>query len=456
MSMQSKTKTIKALFVFANSSVRDGMANPDALKQILETYIESKGVKMEIYVTYARSLSYFISNGDVKIRDHRNHRLLEKYDFVYFRKAGAVMQQMLTAALYLEDHKIPFYDHEIATTNSRNKLSQMYMMRQVGLPIPATLYCRNNRRLLRLVSTHYKGTFSFPLIAKATGGTRGDANYLVKSLRELASLVKNEKRHFLIQEFIPNDGDLRFFVAGGALRGIIGRKAVSGSHLNNTSKGGDATLVPLADMPSVVKYDAVLAAEVFGRDCAGVDIIFNKHTRAHYILEVNRAPQIEGASFEAKKAGWLVRAIRRTVRGVQASSGNSGSVKFGWLEAVYIANTLKLIAKVDTGAYSSSIHATDIVEKRGVLSCIIAGKSMHFKAYTKKRVKSSNGLSGTRYMVELPVLVGGLEYSMHVTLNDRTDMHYDMLLGRKFLRKNHIVCDVSRRYIASGKQKERL
>ncbi len=456
MSTEHNVKTIKALFVFANSSLKNGTADPQELKRILDTYIDTNNVKMEIYVTYARSLSYFISNGKVSIRDHRNHRPLEKYDFVYFRKAGAVMQQMLTAALYLENHGIPFYDREIATTNSRNKLSQMYMMQSVGLPIPKTLYCRNNRRLLRLVSSRYKDHFSFPLIAKATGGTRGDANYLVHSLEELARLVENEKRHFLIQEFIPNDGDMRFFIAGSTLRGIIYRKAVEGSHLNNTSKGGAATTMRLADMSNVVKHDAVLAAEVFGRDCAGVDVIFNKNTEAHYILEVNRAPQIEGASFEAKKAGWLVRAMRRTVRDAQVAAVGSESVVFGWLEAVYIENTLKLIAKVDTGAYSASVHATDIVEKRGILRCTIAGKSMNFEEFTKKRVKSSNGLSGTRYMVELPVKVGGQEYSMKVTLNDRTDMHYDMLLGRKFLRKNHIVCDVSRRYIASGKHKEIL
>lgn len=449
----TKPASIKALFIFADSSVKHGLADPAGLKALLETYIGTHDAKMEIYVTYARSLSFFISNDKVVIRDHRNHRALEKYDFVYFRKAGTVMQQMLTAALYLKDHGVPFFDHEIATTTSRNKLSQMYMLQRAGLPVPTTLYCRNNRRLLRLVSERYRDRLQFPLIVKATGGSRGDANYLVNSLDSLRDIVANEKRHFLIQEFIPNNGDLRFFVAGGVLSGIIGRKSADGSHLNNTSKGGEATLLNIPDMPDVVKHNAVIAAEVFGRDCAGVDIIFDKNTGDHYILEVNRAPQIEGASFENDKARWLVRSIRRVVKGVQVRTNGKETVRFGWLEAVNIADNHKVVAKIDTGAYSSSVHATMISEKNAVLECMIGQQRMTFDVFTKKRIKSSNGLSDIRYMIVLPVAVGGVEYSMNVTLTDRSDMHYDMLIGRKFLRKYHIVTDVSRRYIASGKRK---
>lgn len=451
------SKTYKVLFLFANDSVRKGLADPDALVALMREAAVEMSIDMEVFVSYARSLSFFISNNKVKIRDHRNHMNLEEYDFVYFRKAGSAMQQMLTCALYLTDHEIPFYDTEIARSSSRNKLSQMYMLQRRSVPIPKTLFCRNNRRLARLVSTRYAKDFLFPLIAKATGGTRGDANYLVKSVEELEKIVKDEKRHFIIQEFIPNEGDIRFFVAGGELYGSIKRRSVEGTHLNNTSKGGSAELMTRADFPRNVVADALQAARVFGRDCAGVDVITNKDTGKHYILEVNRAPQIEHASFEKEKAQWMVDAITKSIDNFQSAyrEGVDDEV-FGRFESVHIMTSAKaeskLVAKVDTGADSSSLHATDVVVQDDLLSCTIAGERMTFVDFTDKKVRSSNGAWQHRYLVAVPARIGETVYNIKVTLSDRSAMNYDMLIGRRFLRTHGLMVNVGRRYIASGKK----
>jgi glutathione synthase/RimK-type ligase-like ATP-grasp enzyme len=188
---------MKVLFVFTNSSVRDKRTDPARLKEIIEKAAIDKHEDMDVYITYARSISFLISNERVRIRDNRNHMNLEEYDFVYFRKAGAAMQQMQVCAHYLHDRGIPFFDTELLKANSRNKLTQMYTMQKKNLTIPKTLFCRNNRRLLRLVEKRYAEHFEFPLIAKATGGSRGDANYLVNSLEELSKVLSDEKRHFL-------------------------------------------------------------------------------------------------------------------------------------------------------------------------------------------------------------------------------------------------------------------
>lgn len=452
-------KRLKVLFLFANNSVRSGKADPQALKDLMTAAAGQLNVDMDIFVSYARSLSFLISNKKVKIRDNRNHMDLDEYDFVYFRKAGSAMQQMLTCALYLKDNNIPFYDTELAKSNSRNKLSQMYMLQRKSVPIPKTLFCRNNRRLIRLVGSRYAKDFAFPLIAKATGGTRGDANYLVKSIEELENIIKTEKRHFMIQEFIPNDGDMRFFIVNGALKGVIGRKASGDSHLNNTSKGGSADLLNRNDFSDVVVADALESALVFGRDCAGVDVIFNKDTGAHYILEVNRAPQIEHASFENEKAIWMVEAILSSIMNnhLVAKKGKDKGI-IGRFEAVKLldqeSNVIgKVIAKVDTGADSSSIHADKIKVVDGVLTCEIAGKIMSFDNFFDKKVKSSNGVLQHRYMIELVIQIGKVSYNMKVTLNDRSNMNYSMLIGRRFLKSYGLKVDVGRRYVASGKDK---
>lgn len=447
---------MKVLLVFANGSVRNKTADPELLKEILQKAAADSSVEMECFVTYARSLSFFISNESVRIRDGRNHRDLEEYDFVYFRKAGMAMQQMQVCAQYLADRGVPFYDTELLKANSRNKLSQMYMLQRKGLPIAKTLFCRNNRRLLRLVNRQYAEHFAYPLIAKATGGTRGDANYLVKDGDELARLLNDEKRHFLIQEFIPNDGDYRFFVAGGVLRGVIARRSGGDSHLNNTSKGGSAELVPIDRFSDLVRSESTYAALIFGRDCAGVDVMFDKRTGKHYFLEVNRAPQIDGSSFESEKGRWMVAAIEETVANHEPQTTHTEYADrpvIGRFEAVYLDGE-KIIAKIDTGADTSSIHCSDVRVADGILHCRINDVEREFVSYHQKSVKSSNGHTSVRYLVELPVRIGEKEYHMKVTLNDRSAMTHTMLIGRRFLRANNFFVDVTRRYIQSSKQKK--
>ncbi len=449
---------MKVLLLFSNSTVKKGRAFPDDLRDLLQNAADERGESIEFFVSYARSLSYLISNEQVKIRDHKNHRNLEDYDFVYFRKAGEAMQQMQTCALYLRDRGVPFWDMELLRANSRNKLTQMIMLEQKDLPIAPTLFCRNRARLLRLVSRKYKDIFTFPIILKATGGSRGDANYLIKDEVELIEKVKSESnRSFIVQKFIPNDGDYRFFVAGGVLTGIIGRKTVAGSHLSNTSMGSQAEILPLDEFGPIVAAQAVQAAQVFGRNVAGVDIMFDKETGQHYFLEVNRAPQIEHASFEIEKAGWIVKQIAGAVASHQPAQTGVKPGQIGRFEYVTIpindGVSEKIIAKVDTGADSSSLHAEDIVEQDDTLTFTVHGHIMTTKEFYKKSVRSTSGHVDSRYYITLPVSIGGKEYKMKMTLSDRAAMRRDMLIGRRFLREHKLLVDVSRRFVLTTAHK---
>lgn len=449
---------MKVLLLFANTSVKKERAFPDDLKNILDDAATKKGSDIEIFVSFSRSLSFFISNEKVVIRDHKNHRNLEEYDLVYFRKAGPAMQQMQACAHYLRDRGVPFYDLELIQANSRNKLSQMIMLERKGLPIPATLFCRNKTRLKRLVTKKYAEYFPFPIIVKATGGSRGDANYLVKNYEELDSIVReSSSRSFIIQQFIPNDGDYRFFIAGGNLYGAIHRRSGGDSHLSNTSKGGSAELVDISNFSRQVRSDAVLSAQIFGRSVAGVDIMIDSRNAKHYFLEVNRAPQVERSSFESEKGEWLISAFESTLAHHQAYKP---AVKvadmdiMGRFEKVDIYNgdalaVNNVIAKIDTGADSSSIHADNITENDGQLHFTIDEHVFNTTHYFHKKVKSSNGVLQERYYVEIPVSIGKNKFLMKATLSDRKEMKNTMLIGRRFLRANRIVVDVSKRYVMS-------
>lgn len=108
-----------------------------------------------------------------------------------------------------------------------------------------------------------------------------------------------------------------------------------------------------------------------------------------------------------------------------------------------------VIAKVDTGAYSGAVHCSFI--EIGVRD----GKEiLRFSPFSdrediyettefwEKKVRSSNGQEHTRYLVETVLRLEGTDYPVRISLSDRSAMQYELLLGRRFLRKHGILVDV--------------
>ena len=123
----------------------------------------------------------------------------------------------------------------------------------------------------------------------------------------------------------------------------------------------------------------------------------------------------------------------------------------------------KLVAKIDTGAYTSSLHCHHIkeVEKNGTKMLefeILDPKHPEFNTqkfyaekYSLKKVKSSNGAVSLRYLIKTKVQFGNKKFKIEFTLNNRMNMRYPVLLGRKFITGRFLV-DVSSRYIFTPKQ----
>jgi hypothetical protein len=112
-------------------------------------------------------------------------------------------------------------------------------------------------------------------------------------------------------------------------------------------------------------------------------------------------------------------------------------------------------AKVDTGAYTSSIHAENIqveeVDGKRLLSFQLlmeghkafTGEKVYFEEFSEKIVKNSFGIAESRYLIETTIKLAGEEYLSEFTLSDRTSMRNAILLGRKTL-KNRFLVDVDK------------
>lgn len=115
-----------------------------------------------------------------------------------------------------------------------------------------------------------------------------------------------------------------------------------------------------------------------------------------------------------------------------------------------------IVAKIDTGAYTSSLHCSHIREvknKNGEIYLTFRlldpthpqyNKNKYIsKNYSQKIVKSSNGKSELRYVINTEINLGINTHNIALTLTNRQDMRYPVLLGRKLIKRNYIV-DVSK------------
>ena len=110
-----------------------------------------------------------------------------------------------------------------------------------------------------------------------------------------------------------------------------------------------------------------------------------------------------------------------------------------------------LEARVDTGATTSSLHVDNIVkfkknDERWVKFDIHpdahdVNKLMHREAKVKsvRKVKSSNATQQKRYVIETDILTAGMQWGIELTLTDRSEMKYLMLLGREAMSGRLIV-----------------
>lgn len=139
----------------------------------------------------------------------------------------------------------------------------------------------------------------------------------------------------------------------------------------------------------------------------------------------------------------------------------------GWREWVGVPDLCKkrIKAKVDTGARSSSLHATDIREfkedgivfVRFKLHPFHRNPARHVTVESKvldfRLVKSSSGKATNRPVILANISLLGETWPVELTLANRDDMGFRMLLGREAFRSKFLV-DASSSYYG-GRPKRR-
>ena len=112
---------------------------------------------------------------------------------------------------------------------------------------------------------------------------------------------------------------------------------------------------------------------------------------------------------------------------------------------------LDIDVKIDSGAYTSSIHCSNVEEviindEDFIKFTLLDENHPSYKNteflitnYTSKIIKSSNGISEKRFLIETDIVIFNESFPIHLTLSERKDMKFPVLLGRKFLNKKFVI-----------------
>lgn len=388
------------------------------------------------------------TRGEAAIFTTDGQQVLHDADFVYFKSWERMPERAGAVAQYLKARGVEFEDEMVASAGT-TKLSQLFRLWAAGCQVIPSIVARE------LPSAALVGDIlgAGPYLLKPIRGEKGARTVVVETYEELLQAAHAFAGSWILQPYLRNDGDYRLFVYGYQVRGAMWREAEAGGIVNNTTQGARATYIEASELPEQLRIMARKAALAAGNAVAGVDIL--PHGDAYYVLEVNQGSQIVTGKFTAQKMQALGDYFRERLSTVYRRQQRPTRLRMIG-RSVHARlpefNNLIVHAKVDTGAYQSALHATNIreEEREGQKVLVFNLLDGHHAVknpptecvaheYDMVKVVSSSGHQQERYRIKTFVSIAGIRMKTMITLTNRADMTLPMLLGRQFLRGRYVV-----------------
>lgn len=133
----------------------------------------------------------------------------------------------------------------------------------------------------------------------------------------------------------------------------------------------------------------------------------------------------------------------------------------GWREYVGLPELgVRLLrAKIDTGARTSALHAVDLepLEREGAPWVSFAVPLQDSKAPTtrfaapvhdRRAVKNTSGVPEDRWIIRTILLLGRHRWHIQLSLANRENMGFDLILGRTAIRGRRVLVNPGRSFLA--------
>lgn len=131
----------------------------------------------------------------------------------------------------------------------------------------------------------------------------------------------------------------------------------------------------------------------------------------------------------------------------------------GWRELIDLPDLalIDLPAKIDTGARTSALHAAKLTTftRDGVLWARFAlphpasEQDVFHEApvQDQRDIKNTSGVPETRLIIRTAFAIAGRRWKIDLSLADRGNMQFPLIVGRSALADHHIAVDTGRSYL---------
>ena len=379
---------------------------------------------------------------------------IEASDTCCFVRGGALVDITgIGIAKTLQEAGVFLINDMEAMELCQNKFATSIALQKAGILHPKTALITNEDAI---ETVHKKIGSKFPVVIKTITGAEGIGVMIVDSMPSLRSVLQGLWKYdaeLIIQEYMEIDYDVRTLVLDGKIHASVKRlKSNSGDFRTNKALGNKTEPYILNEEE---KELILKAADISGCYYCGVDHV--TVDGENYILEVNGSPGSAAEPFmsyygdDKKISGQEV--IDNVLDYVSDTDNwERDKTVVGIVENVTVEG-MKFKAKMDTGNGSyTSIHADDI--KR------LSDTRVSFKIDGKKFIKPIKEISRVRvsgaedkekrFVVELELSFGtGIKSLSGFTLDDRSEMIYPVLVGKRELMKRGYIVDVAKKFTIS-------
>ena len=380
----------------------------------------------------------------------------------------------------------------IGMRTATNKLETQIVLGPIGVKVPITIMLTNDEQLDYAVKSLGD---KFPIIVKTMFGTHGIGVIRADSMPSLRSIVQQLLKsgtEFLLQECIEHEKSGRIILLNGEVLASSMRTVPKNDFRSNGHLGSKwEKYEPKEEEIAVAKK----CAEAVNVNFAAIDYVVEKDGTIA-VFEVNGSPGFESmqeiTDFDIAEeimkriSVWMGEAASEEEQdseeppvdektepdenveteteppAVVKNDEDSGSEKaeaeqsaalpeppssIGTVVDCVISNFndhVPLTARVDTGATHSCIHGEGIKVTDDVVSFKFNGYTYRLHLSRSSKVKNQAGGVVQRPIVKMDITVEGkTAKDVDVSIADRDNMKYDMLLGRSALKELGFSIDVT-------------
>lgn len=139
---------------------------------------------------------------------------------------------------------------------------------------------------------------------------------------------------------------------------------------------------------------------------------------------------------------------------------SKAALSVGWREIVALPDLgLPAVkAKIDTGARTTALHASqlqvegDMVRFHPLHLGLPARKLISARIHARRAIRNTSGVPQERLIIRTHLTLGPRTLLVEVSLADRTEMAFPMILGRTALRRHRAVVHPSRSFLTRSER----